>query len=533
MKLYVDGALVGTDGATTAQAYLGYWRLGGDNINGWPNQPASQWFNGSIDEFAVYSTALSAGVAKNHFDLGTGARPPAASFAASVDTLTAAFDASATTVAAGRTVQSYAWDFGDGSPAGQGRTATHTYDKAGDYEVKLTVTDSTGATGTTTKSVTVKAPHAAPVGVIKSKATGLSVAFDGTDSTTSDGADMDEYAWTFGDGETSTDAKPNHRYAKAGTYDVGLKVTDSEGAVSEVATASVAVEHADPVAAFDGSTTELAVSVDASASSSSDDADLTYAWSWGDDSTDGAGKTASHTFAKAGTYTVEADRDRQPRRERTSMTKSLTVNDVTFKAKDAFDRSVSSGWGPADIGGSWSGTTSFSVSGGEGQVAVNKTQTRTTLLPVQSAHADSKFTVGMDKVADGGGLHVNYLMHKSSAGDLRLKLRYAANGSVNIGLAKVLGTTETMLTSKALSGYTQTAGNALNVRVQVVQNGTSSTIQAKAWPKGQDEPSAWTVTTTNSDSDLQGAGQVGFSTYGTGTITNGPVTVSIDDLTVR
>ena len=532
MKLYVDGALVGTDGATTAQSYVGFWRLGGDNINGWPNQPSSQWFNGSIDEFAVYPTALSAGAARSHFDLGTGARPPAATFASSVDDLTAAFDATGTTVADGRSIQAYAWDFGDGSPVGQGQTTTHTYAQAGDYEVKLTVTDNTGAAGTTTKPVTVKAPHARPEAVIKSDVTGLAVAFDGTDSTTSDDADIDDYAWTFGDGKTSTDAKPTHTYASAGTYDVSLTVTDSEGAVSEATTKSVTVEHADPVAAFETSTSELTVSVDASQSSASDDADLTYAWSWGDDSSDGSGKTATHTFTEPGQYDVELTvTDSLGGSD--SVTKTVTVNDVDFKVKDSFDRSVSSGWGSADVGGSWSGSTSFSVSDGSGRVAVNRTQTRTALLPVESAHADSTFTVSLDKVADGGGLHVNYLVHKSSAGDLRLKLRYAANGSVNIGLAKVLGTTETMLTSKALSGYTQTAGNALNVRVQIVQNGTSSTVQAKAWAKGQTEPSAWTVTTTNGDSGLQGAGQVGFSTYGTGTITNGPVTVSIDDLTVR
>ena len=34
MKLYVDGALVGTNGQTDAQDYTGYWRVGGDNTWG-------------------------------------------------------------------------------------------------------------------------------------------------------------------------------------------------------------------------------------------------------------------------------------------------------------------------------------------------------------------------------------------------------------------------------------------------------------------------------------------------------------------
>ena len=43
------------------------------------------------------------------------------------------------------TIQSYGWDFGDGS-TGDGQSVSHTYARAGIYSVRLTVTDSTGAT---------------------------------------------------------------------------------------------------------------------------------------------------------------------------------------------------------------------------------------------------------------------------------------------------------------------------------------------------------------------------------------------------
>ena len=39
MALYVDGQLIGTNSTTTAQAYTGYWRVGGDNLNGWNLDP--------------------------------------------------------------------------------------------------------------------------------------------------------------------------------------------------------------------------------------------------------------------------------------------------------------------------------------------------------------------------------------------------------------------------------------------------------------------------------------------------------------
>ncbi len=38
--------------------YLGYWRVGGDNL-GWPNEPSNNNFVGDVDEVAIYPTALT------------------------------------------------------------------------------------------------------------------------------------------------------------------------------------------------------------------------------------------------------------------------------------------------------------------------------------------------------------------------------------------------------------------------------------------------------------------------------------------
>ena len=59
MFLYVDGSQVASDPTTTtAQNYTGYWRVGEDNLAGWPGAPTSNFFNGIIDDVAVYPTAL-------------------------------------------------------------------------------------------------------------------------------------------------------------------------------------------------------------------------------------------------------------------------------------------------------------------------------------------------------------------------------------------------------------------------------------------------------------------------------------------
>jgi PKD repeat protein len=65
------------------------------------------------------------------------------------------FNASTSQPAPGRTIVSYAWDFGNGA-TGSGVTAQAIYTQSGAYQVTLTVTDDLGRRGVTTKSVAVK-----------------------------------------------------------------------------------------------------------------------------------------------------------------------------------------------------------------------------------------------------------------------------------------------------------------------------------------------------------------------------------------
>ena len=78
---------------------------------------------------------------------------PVAAFTATTAGLKATVDGSTSSDPDG-TIASYVWDFGD-STTGTGVTASRTYTTAGTYQVKLTVTDNQGATGSLTKAVTV------------------------------------------------------------------------------------------------------------------------------------------------------------------------------------------------------------------------------------------------------------------------------------------------------------------------------------------------------------------------------------------
>jgi PKD repeat protein len=305
LKLYLDGILSGTNPTTQAQGYDGYWKVGGDRTWG----SSSEFVQATIDEPAVYPTALSASTVAQHYALGQPAavnQAPTAAFTSKATDLSVAFDASASGDADG-SVASYAWEFGDGQVA-TGATPSHAYAAAGTYTARLTVTDDKGATAVRTADVTVVAPrvNVAPTAAFTPAVDALTLTADGRTSTDTDGR-IDTYAWSFGDGTTGTGAQVTHAYATAGTYTVTLTVTDDEGATG-VSTSTVTVAPAAPVnqaptASITSTTADLSVRVDGSASTDADGRVSAHAWDFGDGAT-ASGATAQHAYAAAGTYTV-------------------------------------------------------------------------------------------------------------------------------------------------------------------------------------------------------------------------------------
>jgi signal peptidase I len=70
MKLYVDGALQGQTTATAA-TYNGFWRAGAEHLTGWTGNPTDDYFEGSLDELAVYSRVLTPTEISSHFTNAT------------------------------------------------------------------------------------------------------------------------------------------------------------------------------------------------------------------------------------------------------------------------------------------------------------------------------------------------------------------------------------------------------------------------------------------------------------------------------
>ena len=137
-------------------------------------------------------------------------------------------------------ITSWVWSFGDGQFA-TGPEATHTYGRTGFFEVLLMVVDSTGRRASTTKRVWVTVPNSAPTAAFFTSGTGLTVNFDASSSSDTDGSIV-SYAWEFGDNATGTGATASHEYAAAGTYNVKLTVTDDRGATGTVIRTVTVVE---------------------------------------------------------------------------------------------------------------------------------------------------------------------------------------------------------------------------------------------------------------------------------------------------
>jgi hypothetical protein len=72
LVLYVDGAQVGTitTNVPAAQAYTGYWKIGGDTLNGVLGGPTDWNITASLDEAAIYYSILSPTQVLNHYNTG-------------------------------------------------------------------------------------------------------------------------------------------------------------------------------------------------------------------------------------------------------------------------------------------------------------------------------------------------------------------------------------------------------------------------------------------------------------------------------
>ena len=212
------------------------------------------------------------------------------------------FDASCSTDTDG-TIVAYTWAFSDGSSA-TGRTVRHAFSCAGTRSVTLTVQDNVGALDTETRTVPVQSVNpVADFAWTPASPTIQNVVQFQDMSTEPDCGTLVSWAWTFGDGGSSSSQNPTHQYVSGGAYTVTLLVRCShEKSATRVRTITVA----GPAAGFTYSplnpTTQDPVQfVDGSTSVSDDIA--SWSWNFGD-GTNSSAQNPTHTFATPGSHRV-------------------------------------------------------------------------------------------------------------------------------------------------------------------------------------------------------------------------------------
>jgi PGF-CTERM protein len=216
-----EGTLIFND-----QTWTDVWSYAGDSAVGVDERDVIEYLLESENEAAfqsdgVYMEASNAFLVVEYID----PVPPVADFEADVLDGDLPLLVNFTDLSTGAT--EWAWVFGDGATSDE-ENPSHTYVEPGIYTVNLTVSNDFGSDNVSKSdyiTVTIGLPAANFTADPTSGYFPLDVQF--TDA--SIGFNITEWAWDFGDNETSTDQNPLHTFAAAGAYTVSLTVTNDIG----------------------------------------------------------------------------------------------------------------------------------------------------------------------------------------------------------------------------------------------------------------------------------------------------------------
>ncbi len=281
------------------------------------------------------------------------------------------------------------WDFGDGTSSTE-KNPIHTYSAAGNYTANLTVSNENGTASRSAIINVLKEPVLPPVADFRSDVTTgcvpLAVQF----------TDLSKYAtewkWDFGDGTSSTEQNPLHTYSAAGNYTVTLTVSNEAGTDTEVKAGYIIVNPVSSklVAAFVASPTSGDVPLKVAFTDRSTGSPTSWKWSFGD-GTYSTSRNPSHTYNKAGKYTVSLTVKNA--RGSNTVTKSQYIS-VTNSLKTpvaCFSASPTSGYAPLKVAftdRSKGKPTSWKWSFGDGTYSTAKT-------PVHTYSKAGKYTVSL------------------------------------------------------------------------------------------------------------------------------------------
>ena len=227
-----------------------FYKADGTLLSGLSNNPVKKVSNNSFASFTftlgfnttfAWYAVVSDGILQNQsspFIFYTAVTPPdnnppvadaGGSYSGRMDDVIQ-FDSSGSKDDDGE-IDFYRWNFGDGSSEIIKENPTHSFSNDGTYIVTLTVIDNDGSSDSTTAQVDISYreynPPSVNVLIPSNGKTGKTISFSSIGTVDPDG-DVLSYLWDFGDGATSTEKDPTHKYKSAGKYLVNLKVSDNK-----------------------------------------------------------------------------------------------------------------------------------------------------------------------------------------------------------------------------------------------------------------------------------------------------------------
>lgn len=198
-------------------------------------------------------------------------------------------------------ITSWQWNFGDSSAFSGQQNPVHQYPSSGIYMAYLTViTDSVCSSTDSVQVVVLNNPMAAfSYGQICEKSEASF--FDNSSLT---GSTIINWQWNFGDGSPASNLKdPTHIYNIAGSYNVSLIVTASNGCTDTVQHTITVLNT--PVASFtNNSVCPGSATLFSDQSTISGSTLSLYIWNFGDGSSMSYGANPQHIYNSAGTYTI-------------------------------------------------------------------------------------------------------------------------------------------------------------------------------------------------------------------------------------
>jgi PKD repeat protein len=217
----------------------------------------------------------------------------------------------------GAPIVDYLWDFGDGVTS-TSATPTHTYTQQGLYTVSLQGMTADSCTAFTS-AVVCALPGGGPIDTFFYNCQAYFWAYPygfALDYRTFKFESLafglvTDYAWDFGDGNTSTEASPIHVYAQDGTYNVTLFIETADGCESTIVMQIVAGNN--PINQWDCQAMFLPLPIPDSIGvprsfvfvdmSNAPFGVQSYLWDFGDGTTSNEANPF-HTYAQTGIYTV-------------------------------------------------------------------------------------------------------------------------------------------------------------------------------------------------------------------------------------